>query len=115
MQNFIYGLWLLIPVTYFLIILWSKLENIGKKKKQKEIADFFNQLYFVIVTVGVSFLLDIYIVDNIAAMDIFSAFPRNMLRFFVLPCTFMVLSKIIGPSKDIRIKDAPNLSARYVK
>ncbi|MCB0352920.1 MAG: hypothetical protein KDD64_05320 [Bdellovibrionales bacterium] len=117
MNYVFYTIWGLIPLVYFLLVLWSRLEqstHVRKgKKASRESSDLFRQAIFVSACALVTFLVDYFFVDQGLVEDILPEFvPLGFIKLILFPIVLMVLGKIVGGSKPIRIEKAPRPTSR---
>jgi hypothetical protein len=103
MQTFLYIVWFLIPTTFFVLALWSKLEHASGQPKHASAADLFNQGIFVLVCVFVAILIDRTMLQSIADAIAPTILPLGFYQAFLLPLVLLIAAKLVGPSKDILI------------
>jgi len=113
MQTALYIIWLLVPLIFFLLALWSKLEQGTKaskgKKVNKEPGDLFRQAIFVSGCSVITFLVDYLLTEKIA--EILPAMvPIAFFQLMLLPIILYLGAITVGGSKPIRIKKAPRPS-----
>lgn len=104
----LYILWALIPLFFFLLALWSKLEQIGGKKRQEHPEDFLKQGLFVLFCVFIAMGIDYSILAPFHEAVMPSIVPLALLQVLLLPFVLLVVAKIMGPTKDILISKAPS-------
>ena len=105
-----YILWGLIPLFFFLMALWSYLEKTAGKKKHERPGDLFNQGLFVGFCVGLSMLIDYFVLPGIVESLIGDMIPYGVFQLILLPTVLYLAAKIIGPTKAIQISKAPLVS-----
>ncbi|MCB0333570.1 MAG: hypothetical protein KDD55_08735 [Bdellovibrionales bacterium] len=110
MQTALYILWILVPLTYFLLALWSRLEqatHIQKgKKRSKEASDLLSQAYFVTGCSIATYFVDRYFAQEIEPF-LPSFIPLGFVQIMILPLMLLIGGYIVGGSKPIRIEKAP--------
>ena len=117
MNYVFYTIWGLIPLIYFLLVLFSRLEqssHVSKgKKRSREASDLFRQALFVTACALVTFLIDYFFVDQGMLEDLLPEFvPLGFIKLILFPIVLMVLGKLVGGSKPIRIEKAPRPTSR---
>lgn len=117
MNTVFYIIWGLIPVGYFLLVIWSKLEQSTQirkgKKKTAEAADLFRQGVFVTFCVGITFLIDYFFVDRGYLEPILPGFvPIGFIKLLLLPLVLLAVGSLVGGSKPIRIEKAPRPTSK---
>jgi hypothetical protein len=108
----IHALWILIPVLFFLMALWSLLEGRHRNVKRTDSADLFRQGIFLSLAAGVAFVIDYTLLESIVDGVFMAVIPLGLARVLLLPAVLVVVAAIYGPSKQIRISNAPNLDRR---
>jgi hypothetical protein len=112
MQTILYGIWLLLPITYFGIALWSKLEEAGGSTKRENVGDLLRQGFFVLGCVGLAIAIDQYLLKDLVEMFSPTFIPLGLYQILLLPFILYIGAFIVGGSKDIRITKAPRVSQR---
>lgn len=107
MYKILYAVWILIPVFFFTLALWSKLEQASGKPKRDRPDDLVKQGFFISICVVVSIFLDQYALPPLYEMISVSFIPLGFFQVLLLPFVFVVLAQVIGPTKDIKITKAP--------
>lgn len=70
--------------------------------RKDEASDLFKNAIFVLGCIGVSYLVEIYLLETLAS--IFVGFlPLGFLQALTLPCVLWLGAMLIGPSMQIRI------------
>jgi hypothetical protein len=105
MRTVIYGIWLLVPLSFFLMALWSLLEGRQRKSRRSDTGDLFRQGVFLSLAASATILLDLLTLDLL--MGFLEGFvPRGLVEFSLFPLVLIVLAQLYGPSKEIRITSA---------
>ncbi len=112
MFSTIYIVWYLIPVFFFVIALWSKLEHLSGKNKRDNPADFFKQGLFVTACVIAAILIDKFLLQPLVPKLAGDLLPLGFFQVLLLPVVLYLAARIVGPSKAIRITKAPRPSER---
>ena len=103
-------IWFLIPTFFFLTWLWGTLEAVSAKKRRPDLDDLFHQVLFLLVSVLVTLVIDVYVMDTYVAEMLPTSLPLIVPRIFLFPLVTVMLSKFIGPSSSILIDKAPRPS-----
>ena len=104
MHTFLYILWFLIPIFFFVMALWAKLEQLGNKKgKKQNPGDFFKQGIFVLGCAIVSVLLDKFVLPKLVETISPDWLPMGFYQAVLLPVVMVLGAKIVGGSEEIRI------------
>jgi hypothetical protein len=102
----LYGVWIALPLFFFTLILWAKLERWGGSSRREDTGDLLRQGIFTTICVIIAFFIDQkYLVSIIAAVHL-DGLPIWFFRIMLLPVVLFIAAKIIGPSKAIRITKA---------
>lgn len=112
MQTALYIIWALIPLFFFLMGLWSTLEQMSGKQKKDNPGDFFKQGFFVLGCVLVSVLIDRYVLAQIVQGLLGEILPLEFFQVILLPLILLIAAQLIGPSKEILISKAPHPSQK---
>ncbi|MCO6432580.1 MAG: hypothetical protein J5J00_17140 [Deltaproteobacteria bacterium] len=99
--------WLLLPLFFILMALWSKLEMMSGRPRRDHPSDILNQAIFVLFAVIVCILLDKYVLTSVYESVVPDWIPLGLLRFLLLPAVLLAAAMAFGPSNDIRITQAP--------
>lgn len=104
MHTAIYIVWAIIPIFFFILALWAKLEQVSNKSKRQNPGDFLRQGTFVLVCVFISLLIDHYLLNW--AFEAFSPewIPLGFYQIILLPLVLCIAASAFGPSRDLRIK-----------
>ena len=103
MQIALYIIWFLLPVFFFGVGLWGKLESFGNKYRRENSGDFFRQGTFVLICCIVALVIDQFILESLVETLSPEFIPLGFYRTLLLPVILLVAALIIGPSKDIKI------------
>jgi hypothetical protein len=103
----LYIIWILLPLMFFSLALWSKLEQISGKPKRDHVGDLVTQGFFVLICVIISFGIDYYFLPSLYAFIAIPWIPLGFYQVLLLPVVLFIAGKITGPSMDIRITKAP--------
>jgi len=104
MQTAIYIIWFLIPLFFFTMALWSRLEQVGGKSKRENPGDFFRQGVFVLVCVLISIGIDQLLLEDIVSSVSPAFIPLGFYQIVLLPLVLYLAALISGPSKAIKIQ-----------
>ncbi len=110
MQTALYLLWILIPLFFFLLALWSALEKVGGGTGKPSGGDYFRQGLFVSACVGICILIDRTVLPDIAAAIAPDYVPLGVYQAVLLPAVLYLGAVVFGGSKDIMIGKAPHPS-----
>ncbi len=108
MRTFIYGVWALLPLFFFLMALWAKLEQISDKQRKQNPGDLVKQGAFVLVCVLVSILIDQFVLESLAESIAPSIIPLGFYQVILLPVVLLIAAKIAGPTKAVSITKSPH-------
>ena len=100
----LYGFWILLPASFFIIALWSKLEQLSGRDKREVIGDYLKQGVFTGACVGLSILIDQTVLESFVSGVLADMVPLGFCRFMLLPVTLVIGAKVVGGSKPIRIE-----------
>jgi hypothetical protein len=104
----LYGIWFLLPISFFCLFLWAQLEKWGGSRTKQNPGDFMRQGCFVTLVIALCMGIDQILFEaNALALDWQTLW---LLRVLLLPAGLYVASMVIGPSKDVKIAKAPDLS-----
>ena len=112
MHILLYVIWFLLPLFFFIIALWAKLEQLSDRPKRQNPGDFFRQGVFVLVCVLISVVIDQYLLA--ALVDFLSSdwLPLGFFQALLLPFVLYLAARIVGPSQDVLITRAPKPSKK---
>ena len=110
LQKVLYVLWFLLPLFFFSLALWSKLEQVGGKKQQDHPSDFIRQGIFVLICVCIAIGIDQYLLKYFYDSLGLTFAPFGFFQVLLLPFVLVVAAKVVGPTKDIQISKSPNPS-----
>jgi len=104
MQTALYVIWALVPIGFFTMALWSKLEQVSHKDKMptREAADLSKQGIFTLVCVLAAFIIDIYFVADIEPL-LPTFIPLGFVKIMLLPVILYLGGMALGGSNPIRI------------
>ena len=115
MQTALYIIWILVPLAFYLLALWSRLEQSTQikkgKKRSKEAGDLLKQAYFVTGCSVATFLLDAYMIPKIESM-IPPSIPIEFVKLILYPIVLLVAGILVGGSDPVRIQKAPSPTQR---
>ncbi len=112
MRTFFYIVWIGLPAIFFLLALWSKLEEMSGLPKKDRPDELFKQGGFLLLCSLVAILFDYYLLDSIYEQFSPDWIPKGFYLLILLPVILLIAAKIVGPSKDILISKAPKTSDR---
>lgn len=111
MKTLLYVVWFLLPLFFFGIALWAKLEKISNRRKGHDNpGDYFRQGIFVSGCVLASVAIDQFFLEPVLSPMMPNAIPVGVVQTLLLPALLWTAGKIFGPSQEILIRDAPKLS-----
>ncbi len=103
MPNLLYLIWWLLPLFFFTMALWAKLEQMSNRNKQQNPGDFFRQGIFVTIGVLISMWLDSSVLPGLIPAIFPPSIPMGFFQVILLPVVLYLMALIIGPSKEILI------------
>ena len=120
MNYVFYTIWILIPVCYYLLVIFTKFEQTTLKKKGKkpsqEPGDLIKQAYFLTACTIVTLILDYTLVDQGFLEPLLPSFiPLGFIKLLLYPIVLFVGGMFVGGSKPIRIEKAPRPTHRGKK
>jgi hypothetical protein len=115
MHTFFYAVWLGIPLIFFLLALWSKLEALSGRQIKDRPDDISRQGIFLLFCALIAIGIDYYLLDAFYANFSPDWIPLGFYKVVLLPIVFVIAGKIIGPTKDIMISKYPKPSERKKK
>ena len=115
MHTFLYIIWALLPLFFFIMALWAKLEQISNKDKRQNPGDFFRQGLFVTACVIIAVLIDQTVLESFVQSLAPDFMPLGFFQIILLPIILLVAAKVYGPSKTIRITKPPHPSRVHRK
>ena len=108
----LYILWCLIPLFFFVMALWAKLEQVSNRSQAQNPGDFFRNGVFVAIAVAVAILIDQFLLQSLVNFISPSWLPIGLCRVALLPIILYAMALISGPTADIQIRKAPRPSAK---
>jgi putative copper export protein len=115
MSTLLYIVWIGLPAIFFFLWLWAKLEDRAKKTNRSDAGDLFRQFCFVTPCVIATILIDQTILPDIKAAILPDSVPLFVVQVLLLPAILYIGAMVIGPSKQIRIAQAPRPTERKKK
>ena len=115
MHTFFYSVWLAIPLLFFLLALWSKLEELSGLPKKDRPDDIVRQGGFLLLCAVIAIIIDYYFLESLYKSFSPDWIPFGFYQTVLLPLIFVIAGKFIGPSKDIMISKSPNPTQRKRK
>jgi len=109
--SFLYVVWFLIPAAFFLLALWSKLEQIGKAGKHESTSDLIHQGFFVLVCVLIAVLIDRFLLEKAVTAYSPDLLPIGFYQTILLPLILVIGAKLVGSSKEIKITKTTHTSS----
>ena len=110
--KFLYAIWLAVPLFFFLMALWAKLEQISKSAKRQNPGDFMRQGTFVLFCVFAAMAIDQYLLVPSISPSLPSWLPAAFLQVLLLPVILLMAARSLGGTKPIKIKKAPRPTQR---
>jgi len=106
MIKVLYGIWILIPVGFAVLALYSKLEQISHKDKPltREPLDLIKQAAFTGLCVIIAFGVEFYFIEDSIMPLLPSIIPKGLIQVMLLPVILYIAAMIIGGAKPIRIQ-----------
>lgn len=99
----LYSIWALLPLLYFILALWGKLEQMSKSVSKQNPEDFSRQAIFLLCCVGVGILADKFLLPSLAGM-LPSFIPFGFLQVILLPIILLIGSMLIGGKEPPKIQ-----------
>ena len=115
MRTLLYIAWGLFPLLFLLIALWAKLEQIADKHQRQNPGDFLRQAGFLLICVGISIVIDLFVLEPLVSSLASEWFPLWFFQLLLFPFVLLMLARIIGPSETIRINKVRHVSKNRVK
>lgn len=112
MQIAIYIIWAIIPLFFFSMALYAKLEQISNKAKKQNPADFMRQGVFVLVCVVICLVIDQQILEGLVTKYSPEFIPLGFYQILLLPLVLYLAAMAFGPSKDLRISNPSTPSSK---
>lgn len=112
MRILLYCLWGLLPLTFFVLALWSQLERIGGKKKHEKPGEFLRQGLFVLICVLVAVGIERFVLPWLMTAFLSRLAPLEFFQIVLLPFILVIGAQLVGPSKEILISKAPQPTQR---
>lgn len=103
--SLLYVIWLLFPLGFFLMALWSFLEKATNRRPGLQTpGEHFKQGLFVLACVGVCIATDQYLLAQLVEGIANEWLPLPFFQVILLPFVLFVGAKLLGPTKDPTIK-----------
>lgn len=118
MRTVLYFVWFLVPLFFFGVALWSKLETVGGKQRHERPGDNLKQAFFVLVCVLISIGIDQWALEDIATTLSFGdllSLPLGFYQIMLLPVVMYAGALLVGGSKPIRITKVTHTDAARQK
>ena len=115
MYQLLYAIWILIPIVFFLLALWSKLEQMSGRPKKDHPGDLVRQGIFISGCVVVAIIIDHFFLPYLYSYISPAWIPYGLYEVLLLPFILYVAAVAIGPSTDIKIIKAPRPSIKLMK
>jgi hypothetical protein len=118
MDYVLIAIWVICPLVFFLLALWSYLEQstVRKtgKKANREPYDLFKQGLFVSACSVVAWLIDTFLIQAGSLDWIFGEWiPKPLVRFLLYPLILYAGAMLTGGSAAPRIEKLPRPSEKY--
>ena len=108
----IYIIWFIFAASYFLIAIYSWLEQLSGRRKTDNSKDLVRQGLFVSSCVIISIIFDQYILRERLEPILPKSVPYPFIVFLIFPIVLAISATLIGPSEKILIKKAPRPTER---
>lgn len=111
----LYGMWILAPTIFLLMILWAVLEKWSGKNARDDLGDYYRQVLFLSGCVVVSIILDRKVIESVAAFvnsilsNLDFEMPILFFRLVLFPIVVVVAGQFIGGSKKVKVEKNPLL------
>ena len=115
MTTAFYIIWCAIPIFFFGLALWGKLEVMSGQVKKDNPADLLRQGGFVALCVAAAIAIDQYLLPQLYTSFSPTWIPYGFYQLVLLPFLLYLGSVVIGPSTDIRIAKAPQTTYKGKK
>ena len=112
MTTVIHVVWIIIPLFFFAIALYAKLEMIGNKHKVDNPKDFLRQAAFTTLCTGIAFIIDEYALEGLVQSLSPDWIPVMFYRILLLPLILVIGAHLAGGSEEIAINKAPRPTER---
>ncbi len=112
LQIVLYCIWALLPLFYFGMALWSKLESLSNADKPQNPGDFIRQGVFVTLAVFAAIFFDQFILEWVCDLVGRGLLPPTLFRIVLLPLVLLALAKITGPTRAIKINRVTHVSKK---
>ena len=103
----LYGLWSLVPVFFFGMWLWCTLEKVSGRKIEMNISFLWRQAAFTLICVFITMLLDMCWLRDFEVPFLQEYLPQWFWRVMLFPVVLLVMARIVGSSKQLKISEAP--------
>ena len=101
----LYTLWILVPIFYFMVILWSKLESLSSSKPPEDFVNYTRQGVITGCIVIVCIFIDRAILPGLVKAIFGEALPLMFFRIMLLPAVLYLTAKLLGPSKKPEVEE----------
>jgi len=108
-DSVLYGVWFLFPGFYLIAMIYCKLEQVSGKRIRHNLKDYVHHMFFLLACALISILLDQYALADIAQSIYPDLIPLGFYRIILFPVVLLLGAKLLGGSKEIRIKKAPRV------
>lgn len=110
MRTLFYAAWLGLPLIFFTLALWSKLEELSGMQKKDRPADMMRQGGFVLLCGLIAVAIDYYLLEDLYNSLSPDWIPLGLYRLLLLPVVLLLGAKFAGPTREIKISKAPRPS-----
>jgi cell division protein FtsW (lipid II flippase) len=103
MHTLLYAIWFMLPLFFFGLALWSKLEKMSGQNKRDNVGDFVRQGFFVSLCVALAVLIDQFMLKDVAESIYPELLPLGLYQVLLLPFILYIGAMLIGPTKDLKV------------
>lgn len=103
MTTAVYICWFLLPLTFFGLATYAKLEQLGGSVRRQNPKELFQQGFFVLGCVLVCCVIDRYLLKDLADSFMPDLIPLGFYQIILLPVILLIGAKLVGPTRDILI------------
>lgn len=102
MSIIFYVIWIIIPLFFFTVALWAKLEQMSKSRKKQNPGDFIRQGVFLSVCTILAIAINHYVI--VPQKESFELIPMGLVQTLLYPLILIIGAKVIGGTDPLRVK-----------
>ena len=99
----LYSIWFLIPLIFYLLALWGRLEQMSSGQPHHHVIDLLHQGHFTLAVAVVSVAVDRFLLPKIVAIPALDFVSPLFLQIVTFPAIALILASAFGPSGEIRV------------